>query len=425
MPNLPPGFAVEIDFPSGADETLFIFDDSERGQFDTGGVFGGAESFADVTDFVRSGSIDRGAPNIQEPFARADVGRCVLILDNRDARFDPSNLSGPFVGGGVTQVQPMRQVRVRDGGTILFRGFAEDWALSYPERGKDAIVTLTAVDGIDVIANFDGREQTLQGDGESTGSRINRILVNAGWDPIDTVLEAGDEVVQGTTLATPAWQECQLVSDTEIGQLYMDAAGRINFKGRSSFLADTTPLQIFGDDPGAGELPFTDFEYSFANEDIKNFISIARAGGTAQIAEDTDSQEDFLKRSLTRTDFLYREDGASRRAAEYLLDLLARPRLRIRSITIRPDSDPATLYPAVLPLDFGDRIQVRFTPPGGPGVTERDGWVRGIAHRFTPATWETTFVLQDAEQEEFNAALFMEFDDANTGRFDTGEFGVP
>lgn len=419
MPNLPANFTVEVDFPSGAAENWFIFDDATRGRFDTGGAFAPAATWADVTAFVRGGSIERGATGMAEPYARAEAGRLSLVLSNADARFDPTNLAGPYVGGGVTQVLPMRRVRVRDGGTPLFMGFVEEWRLGYDLTGKDAVCTLTAADGIKVLANFDGPERSSQGGGETSGFRINRILLNAGWDTsLEAVLENGDIALQATTLASPAWTECQLVSDTEIGELYLDAAGRVVFRGRGSFVEKTTPLATFGD--GAGEVPLASLEYSYADQDIKNQILWGRTGGTQQLAEDLSSQDRFLVRSLQRSDLLYTTDGDALNAAEYLLNLLAEPRLRIHSITCNPARDPATLYPLVLPLDFGSRVRAKFRAPGRPAATVRDAWVRGISHRFTPGNWVTTFTLQDATDWQF-----LIFDNTTAGKFDFGRFAPP
>src|SRR5690349_21423678 len=106
-------------------------------------------NWTDVSAYVRSGSITRGTSRFDGVVVQYEVGTASVVLDNRDARFDPTYTSSPYVGtsahGTGTQILPMKQWRIRtttDGGHILWTGFADGWQLDYPNNGKDAICTL-------------------------------------------------------------------------------------------------------------------------------------------------------------------------------------------------------------------------------------------------------------------------------------------
>lgn len=420
MAILPDNWTVEVDFPADVlTSTYFFFDDPSRGQFDTGGVLAPDVTWADITSFVRSGSISRGMTSLELPYTRADAGKCQLVLNNLDGRFDPSWTAGPYAAAGVSQVVPMRRFRVRDGGTTLFYGYADEWLPTYPAHGHDAIVTLTGTDGVKVLAAFNGPEQSSQGADETSGARVARVLDNAQWPGADRLIDAGDVQFQATTLAQPAWTELQLASDTELGELFVDAGGRLVFRSRGGVIlraGAVEPQAVFG--TGDGDLPYTDVQFSMGDQDIRNQVRIARNGGVEQLAEDSDSQARFLVHTLARTDLIHRTDGESLDYAQYVLALLSQPAYRLRSLSVDMGSDPASLYPAVLPLDFGDRIRVSFTAPG-PGEIVKDAYVRGIQHTFSTRGWQTALTLQDA-----GSMSFLIFDNTTTGLLDTGRLAI-
>jgi len=98
---------------------------------------------------VRQLSIRRGRNN---ELARVEAGTLDLLLDNRSARFNPENSSGPYYGNLV----PKRQVRVwaRSGATekLLFTGFVGGWPQEFPDSGSDAVARVSATDMMGLLA---------------------------------------------------------------------------------------------------------------------------------------------------------------------------------------------------------------------------------------------------------------------------------
>src|SRR4051794_28559894 len=61
----------------------------------------------------RAFSCTRGTSRADGPALRYEAGHLAVVFDNRTRDFDPTNLSGPYVSGGATQVVPGRPARLR------------------------------------------------------------------------------------------------------------------------------------------------------------------------------------------------------------------------------------------------------------------------------------------------------------------------
>lgn len=59
-------------------------------------------TWTDVTPFFRGATVNRGSSNVDSPVLRYEAGTANVRLDNRDRRFDPTNLSGPYVENFAT-----------------------------------------------------------------------------------------------------------------------------------------------------------------------------------------------------------------------------------------------------------------------------------------------------------------------------------
>src|SRR5688572_16367533 len=106
--------AVEIAFASVAgDLGYLVLDDATDGKLDTA-TLGPADAVVeDVADKVDRAWVNRGAQRFDGVYARAEAGRAGVTLDNSDREFDPTNLAGPHVAGGSTEIEPMRMFRLR------------------------------------------------------------------------------------------------------------------------------------------------------------------------------------------------------------------------------------------------------------------------------------------------------------------------
>ncbi len=53
-------------------------------------------TWTDISAYVRSAKVVRGSTRVDSPTVRYEAGTAELRLDNRDRRFDPTNLAGPY-----------------------------------------------------------------------------------------------------------------------------------------------------------------------------------------------------------------------------------------------------------------------------------------------------------------------------------------
>jgi hypothetical protein len=402
-----PALALEVGFTAGAGTSNYLhLDDTARGLLDTN-TLAPEGLFADVTDRIHKVSIQRTSSRLAGPLLRYEAGKLGALLDNTDRALDPTNLSGPYVSGGRSQVVPMRVVRLRAtwAGVSydVWRGFADAWQPVYLKGDPWAGCQLSATDGFKVLANNDRAAVGAVGAGEDAGARIGRILDSAAWPTADRVIVAGDTTMQATTLAGEALTEAQLVAETEVGEFYMDNAGRAFFRNRNGVAEDTrsnTSQATFGDD--AGELGYAEIEPSTDTDQLVNVARITRAGGAEQTAQDTASKTEFLTYTHNRSGLLMQTDAAALDYAAYVVGVSHEPEYRFEALTINPLRNPETLFPQVLGRQFGDRITVRRRPPGG-GLIEREVLIRGITHTIDPLadTWSTTWQLQAASRTAF------------------------
>jgi hypothetical protein len=359
-------------------------------------IWGPDEVWTDITSWVRH----QEGVQIGRAFSRElegwNAGSCSFALDNSDGRFSPSNLSGPYVDGGLTQVRPWTPIRIRAayGGVEypLFRGYALSWTESWVRGADLAITKVECVDELAALARFDGYEQPAVGAGERFGPRLHRILNNAGHQG-NRAIDVGEFTFQATTLAANTVTELKLVADSEGGALWVDADGTIVGVGQGGLLGKT-PVVTFGDGPG--ELRYRDVISAYDGDLVANVVAFARTGGTVNIAADSDSRA-LLRgdKRYTRTDLVCETDGQVQGLADLYLHRHKNPEERFVALIVTPRSDPTTLWPQVLGRKPLDLITVKRTPPGG-DLISRDCFIAGVRHRFDANSWTTTFPLVSA-----------------------------
>ena len=133
-----PDVVVELGLQSGSG--LFTLDDSTFGRLGTGVLADGqGYVWTDITEWVQHRKklgLSRGSKSNTSPYFQMKAGRVSFELKNIDGRFDPDNLDGPYVSGGVTALRPNIPVRVCGvygaAREMLFTGKVTDWTGNYP-----------------------------------------------------------------------------------------------------------------------------------------------------------------------------------------------------------------------------------------------------------------------------------------------------
>jgi hypothetical protein len=136
----------------------------------------------------------------------------------------------------------------------LFYGYADSWMPAGINNPRYDELELSATDGFKVLAGIQLPEVgSPVGAGETSGSRVTRLLDASGWPSDLRAVDSGDVAVQGITFGSSALDLMQVTADTEIGELYQDGSGNIVFRSRSGITTDdrsTVAQTCLGDRPG-------------------------------------------------------------------------------------------------------------------------------------------------------------------------------
>lgn len=401
---------VEAGFSGPTAGDYYTVGDPIRGQV---GLYPVApeDVWVDISKYVRSWSVRSGATQANTPTLRYPAGTATIVLNDGDRRFDPDNLAGPYVAAGVSQIQPMIRVRVTlywdDIAYPIFTGTADDWVPDY-QHNVWTYTTLTATDGMKVMATENRAGASSGGSGETSGARVVRILNSISWPVADRVIDSGVSTVQSTSLQGNALAELELVQDTELGHFYVDGRGRAVFQGRDAVsrrAASTTSQVTFGDGgfDTTGEIPYADVKLTSFDDSLINRVQITRAGGALQEVNDTASQARYLTKSFERGDLIMMSDLDALnygKALLYQYNEAVRKIHRVEFNRPRPGVENA-FWPAVLDrtTTLGDRVTVIRRPAGGGAAIEREAMVRGYEFSSNDAADLTcALVLQAADK---------------------------
>lgn len=327
--------------------------------------------------------------------AQADVfqtGTLTLRIVDQNGDFNPQNPSSPYYG----LLTPMRKVQITAtyGGTEypIFSGFITSYTTTTPKMATDVVyTTITAVDAFRLFQNSQVTNVTLAAPGDLPGERVNAILDEIEWPPSMREIQYGDTVFQADpgTLRT-ALAALQTASISEYGAIYMNARGSIELHDRQFCIeSQALPPVVFNDN--GTEITYFNAVWRLDDTQVYNSASITKIGGTAQIAYDQASIDEYFLHSYNQQNLVMDTDQA---ALDY-----ARAYVASRKDTqTRCDAIELDLYTedyndgiiAALDLDFFDPVEITTNQPGG-STLNQTLQVFGVAHRVTPNSWKTTF----------------------------------
>lgn len=393
------------------DPAVWQIGDAVRGKIGTAAI-GADDIWVDISYAVVSWNFRRGSARGDGVGLRYEAGTAAIELNNGNRDFDPTNLAGPFVSGGVSTLRPMTRVRITavwDGfGYRQYTGLADSWTPDFTSPTWST-TTLLVTDGFKVFTSIDRAATTPVGSGDLSGDRIERILTAMGWPTDDRDIAAGDSQLQATTLAGNVLTEMQLTQDSERGELYMNPFGAVTFRNRRAILFDvrsTVSQVVFGDaGVDAGEVPYATAQVSNDDTTMANEVTVTRAGGTAQVASDATSISQFLTKSYSPgSELLVQTDAEALSVAKWILAQSKDPELRFTAVTLNiPRAGTGdTVWPLILDRDLGDRVTVIRRPPGGGDPIQLDAFIRSIEHSSeNAADYKVTFGLQSAGKYAF------------------------
>ena len=353
----------------------------------------------DVSNLVDSIKTTRGRTANADNF---QTGTMSLRIIDQNGDFNPMNPASPFAG----LLNPMRKVVISasySGKTYpIFSGYITSYTTSTPKDVGDVVyTTITAVDGFKLAYNAQISTVASATAGQTTGTRIGKILDQIGWPSQMRDIDTGQTTVQADTgLNRTALAALQTIESTEYGALYIDALGNFVFQDRAltSSSVGGTPT-VFNDD-GTG-ISYNNALWRLDDTLVFNKATVSRVGGTPQVASNQDSIDKYFLHSYNEQNLMMQTD------AEALNNALAYVASR-QETSIRCDEITLDLYTdnydtgitAALDLDFFDPITVTTTQPGSSTLT-KTLQVFGVSHDVRPNNWKTTLTTLEPIIDSF------------------------
>lgn len=354
--------------------------------------FNGAWTDVPSTD-LRSLDIYRGRTRSDQ---RIDAGQLIAVLDNRSGNYDPDNLSGPWVSGGITALRADLRCRVLatwSGVTYtLYIGYLETTKL---DAGFDATATMTFVDGIMVLGRYFAPVlKSASYSGETTSTRVGRMLTYAGWTGSRSLTGSVQlaATTQGTTNAPQSIMDfIYQCEDAEAGCFYISRTGVATFINLTNKFSRPTQL-TFSDQQTANTVEYDEID---TNPGIFNFINSALVNfkpknvkTTQALYRNTPSISKYgLKVKQFDTEILTL--GTANKLAQYYATYTKAPKTWCASVGFNALA-LGNLYPDFLETEIQDLCIVKRTTVDGRNLTF-NLTIEGYRHSITSHSWRTTY----------------------------------
>lgn len=384
---LPAEISVSFDFSSGATFGYpFTIGDSKYGII---GVSQLASSsvpvpIVDLTPNVRQITINRGRNVIRDQY---EAGNAVVRVLDPDSYFNPQNTSSPYYG----YLTPLRKLRVSaTTGTdqhFLFSGYTTEYRYTYPQGQEIGYVDIYCADAFRLFQLAQVETVADSGAGQSTGTRIGKILDQVSFPSNMRTLATGDS----NCIADPATLRSSLaalknVEFSEQGALYIDGSGTLVFKDRSDVISSiaATPIE-FNQTTG---IPYKNLVFAFDDKLIINQATMTRVGGTQQFAENTASAIKYFPHSYNQSELVIDTDANALNIARTYVATRAETTLRVDAMTVDL-LDPAVPTNTMIGLDYFDVCKITNVQPDGSTIV-KTLQVQGLAWNITPNAMSVT-----------------------------------
>ena len=382
-----PVINVIIDFSTGASFGYpFVLGTSELGGGDV--LSDSATSLVvDVSNLLDSVNTNRGRNISSEQF---QTGTASIRLLDQNGDFNPQNPASPY----YTYLNPMRKMTITatySGVTYpIFAGYITGYNTSTPKFNGDIVyTTITAVDGFRLFQNAQFFGVTGAVAGETTGTRIGKILDTIGWPTSLRDIDTGLTTVQADPATQrTALQALQTVATTEFGAIYMDHSGRVTFQDRNLTITSVAGTPVVFNDNGTG-IGYFDVKWVFDDTQVYNLATVTRTGGTVQTASDAASIAKFFTHSYNQSGLLMQTDAVALDYAQAFIASRKDTTTRVDELTLDLQQDGYTAGTiAALTLDFFSPISVTTTQPNNTTLS-KTVQVFNVSHSITPNSWKT------------------------------------
>jgi len=386
-----------INFSTGAGFTSPMIIDS--GILGVNSLGESAAVTVDVSNVVDSIKTNRGRTALSDIF---QTGTMSLRIIDQNVDFNPMNPASPY----YNVLTPMRKVSITatwEGNTFpIFAGYITSYNTTTPKDVGEIVYTeIQAVDGFRLFQNAQITTVPTTPAGQTSGTRIGKLLDAVGWPTSMRDIDTGQTTVQADpgTLRT-SLGAMQLITSTEYGSLYMDASGNLVFKDRLLTSSSVAGTPVDFNDDGTG-ISYNNALWKLDDTLVFNKATITRTGGTPQVAFNQDSIDKYFLHSYQEQNLLMETDAEALNNAQAFVASRQETSIRCDAVTLDlyTDNYDAGIL-AALDLDFFDPVTVTTTQPGSSTLT-KTLQVFGISHDIRPSNWKTILTTLEPILDSF------------------------
>ena len=386
--SLPANIAVSFDFSSGPSFGYpFTIGDDKYGII---GVSQLAAStipipIVDLTPNVRNITINRGRNILSDQYTAGDA--VVRVIDP-DGAWNPQNTSSPY----YPYLVPLRKIRIsattatKD--AFLFSGYTTEYRYSFPQGQEVGYVEIYCSDAFKLFNLAQIETVADSGAGQSTGTRIGKILNQIGFPSNMRTVATGESLCQ----ADPASLRTSLgalknVEFSEQGAFYIDGSGTAVFKSRNEVVSSIsgTPIE-FNQTTG---IPYKNLVYAFDDKLIINQANIKRYGSaSAQFAQNAASVERYFPHQYSVQDIVVDTDASALNIARTYVATRAETTIRIDAMTVDL-LDPDVPTDTMIALDYFQNCRITNVGEAGSTIV-KTLQVQGLTWNISPNAMDVT-----------------------------------
>ena len=396
--TLPANISVSFDFSQGATFGYpFTIGDSRNGIIGVSQLAGSSvpEPIVDLSDVTRSIKISRGRNIMRDTY---EAGTCTVRVLDPNSYFNPQNTSSPYFG----YLTPLRKIRVAattaTAQEFLFSGYVDTYKYYYPTGQEIGYVDIVCSDAFRLFQMANVSTVTGATAGQTTGTRITKILDQVSFPNSMRITDTGSTTVQADPgTSRTALAALKAAEFAEQGAFFIRPDGTAEFKDRTDVVGSLAPAPIeFNQTTG---IPYSNLQYAFDDKLIINQASMTRVGGTAQVVTDATSSAKYFPHGTTVTDMIPETDAQVLDIAKIYVATRAETTIRIDAMTVDL-LDPAVPTNTIIGLDYFDNVKITNVQPDNSTIV-KTLQVQGLAWDITPNSMKCTVTTLEPIVEGF------------------------
>jgi len=396
--TLPATISVSFDFSSGATFGLgFVLSDSVNGILGTS-RFGDspvATPTIDLSSQTRQIKISRGRNIMRDTY---EAGNCTVRVIDQDGSFNPQNPASPYFG----YLTPLRKIRVAattaTAQEFLFSGYVTDYKYTYPTGQELGYVDINCADAFRLFAMANVTTVASATAGQTTGTRIDKILDQVDFPSTMRFIDTGSTTVQADPATTrSSLSAIQVAEFTEQGAFFVLPAGEVEFKDRADVVASLAVAPIEFNQTGG--IPYSDLKFAFDDKLIINQAVMKRIGGSSVTSEDVDSIAKYFPHGMNVDNLIAQTDAQVQDIADIYVATRKETTIRIDAMTLDL-LDPAVPTDTIIGLDYFNNVKITNIQPDGSTIV-KTLQVQGLAWDITPNSMKCTVTTLEPIVEGF------------------------